>query len=100
MRLPDEAVRALLETPYEQIADLWGDVLEAAGPHEESRALCQDDRFYVLTVALARTDADKTWLYAQRRVVPVQPARVDATGGGKAKSAAPRLPGYVVLSRR
>lgn len=64
------------------------------------QAIRHADRSYLRTVTLGRPDADAPRLYTQCRVVPLQTARVDATGGGKAKYGAPRLPGYVALSRR
>lgn len=57
---------------YEDIGGIWRELIAAYGDLAR-RALCREDRFYLLTVELGRLDAVHAWLYARCREVEADP---------------------------
>lgn len=72
MVLPDDLVKRIQLAPFEQVLDLWADVIEVFG-NEGKAALGRCDRFYLLTNILHRPDAIHPWLYARCREVEADP---------------------------
>lgn len=58
--------------PFEKVFALW-DLFIAEFGDRARRALCQEDRYYLLCVELARADAVHPWLYARCREVEANP---------------------------
>ena len=73
--LPSLPTRAdLWALPRNEVKEVWRQVERAVGdPYAAARYLSMQDRFYLLTVALRRRDADHDWVYARCREVEKNP---------------------------
>lgn len=69
----DAELRQLLqESAFEDIIELW-EAIEHDYGDDGRRWLGRNDRYYLLTILLGRTDADHPWLYARCREVEADP---------------------------
>lgn len=76
-RLPPGAVKALQSAPIRLLPSMWAEVrveLERKMPrHLAIATIARDDRFYLLTNLLHRSDAMHPWLYERCREVEANP---------------------------
>ena len=63
---------ALLSATYNQALDVYSGVL-TRGDREELRWMCRNDRFFLLTCGMGRSDAVHPWLYERCREVEREP---------------------------
>lgn len=72
MNLTDQTRADLLDATYEQALDIYKGVL-TRGDSEEMRWMCRNDRFFLLTCGMGRSDAIHPWIYDRCREVEKEP---------------------------
>ena len=72
MNLTDKTRATLLDSTYEQALDIYKGVL-TRGDSEEMRWMCRNDRFFLLTCGMGRSDAIHPWIYDRCREVEKDP---------------------------
>ena len=72
MNLTDKTRATLLDSTYEQALDIYKGVL-TRGDNEEMRWMCRNDRYFLLTCGMGRSDAIHTWIYDRCREVEKEP---------------------------
>ena len=72
MNLTDKTRATLLDSTYELALDIYKGVL-TRGDIEEMRWMCRNDRFFLLTCGMGRSDAIHTWIYDRCREVEKEP---------------------------
>jgi hypothetical protein len=66
--------REIWKWSREECRERWKEVEQTLGDaNAAARYLCRQDRFYLLTIALRRQDANRDWLYARCREVEQAP---------------------------